>query len=70
MEELAVLAETAAQPQIAGHLHVYNDDVLWLQWFDICSTDPILISECVDQESLEMFCKSLKSTYVRDADTR
>lgn len=64
LEGLAMLAEHAAFPEIACHIHVYREDMLLLQWYD-APFDPILLSGSLAENDVRRLAERLGVTYVR-----
>ena len=54
MNDLALMAENHAEPEMCDHLHLYKDNNLLLEWMDAFS-DEILISKTVPEEVVKRF---------------
>lgn len=54
--------EGYVEQQVFVHLHVYHDNKVVLQWHD-AADDPIILSEELDENRVEAFCKNIGSTY-------
>lgn len=66
LEGLAKLAENYPTPQVAVHLHVYNNDEMLLEWYD-AFLDPLFVSKKILEEDMKNFCDKLGAEY-READ--
>ena len=60
--QLADLAERSALPEVAIHLHVYQDDRVLLQWHD-AFFDPFYISKEIPEDKVRTFCDGLSIQY-------
>ena len=62
LDNLAQIAEHHSAFEIAGHVHVYVEQTLILQWFD-AFMDPICISGEIPEKAIQLFCSELKLSY-------
>jgi hypothetical protein len=62
LKELAEIAERHAEYEIAGHVHVYVNHEILLQWFDAFS-DPIYISAKINEKKIKSFAEALNLQY-------
>lgn len=60
--QLAEVAEHCAAPELCDHLHVYDREGVLVQWYDAFS-DPVYVSKRVPVERLEVFCRSLNTSF-------
>jgi len=58
MNELALMAENHAEPEMCDHLHLYKDNNLILEWMDAFS-DEILISKTISEEVVKQFSAAI-----------
>ena len=59
MNELALMAEHHAEPEMCEHLHLYKDNNPIIEWMDAFS-DEMYISTIVPQEIVNKFCEEIK----------
>ena len=65
--QLADIAESCAEPEVAIHLHVYRRGEVLLQWYDTFA-DPFQISKKIPEEKVREFCGRLSIHYEAVAD--
>ena len=68
LQELAILAEAYAEPEVCNALRVYRNGKVVLSWNDL-PFDPIYLASEIDEEALKKFCDGLGCTYVRDTES-
>jgi hypothetical protein len=54
---LAELARHCAAPEIATHPHIHAGGKVLLEWYDAFLGDPLYISNEVQEEKVQQFCK-------------
>ena len=59
---LAEFAEHCAEPEVAIHFHVYRDNTILLEWFDVFD-NPMYISMEIPEKKIIEFCKKLGIEY-------
>ena len=59
MNELALIAENHAEPELCDHLHLYKNNELLVEWMDAFS-DEILVSKAVPKEIVDQFSVAIK----------
>lgn len=62
LEDLAKLAESYATPEVAIHLHIYQNGRMFLQWYD-AFFDPLYISKEIPEAYIKEFCNKLGVDY-------
>ena len=67
LQELAILAEGYAEPEVCDHLRVYRNGKIILSWHDLPS-DPFYLASEIDEVALKKFCDGLGCTYVLDTE--
>jgi len=59
MNELALIAENHAEPELCDHLHIYKDNSPILEWMDAFS-DEISISKIIPEEIVNKFSNAIR----------
>jgi hypothetical protein len=62
LDNLALLAESYAGPELAVHFHVYQDGKVLLQWHDAFS-DPMLLDGEIPEGKVKTFASALGMTF-------
>jgi hypothetical protein len=63
MEELATFLEERPAGYFCTHCHVYRDRSVLLEWHDAFIDDPMLISQTVPSDVIQVFAQALGSSY-------
>lgn len=58
MNELALMAESHAEPELCDHLHLYKNNDPVIEWMDAFS-DEILISKTIPEEMIHQFSDAI-----------
>ena len=61
LQGLAELAERAATPEIAVHIHVCNEDKVLLEWYD-AFVDPFRVSKSIVESEVKRLAQKLGAT--------
>jgi len=64
IREISELAGRHAESEICDHFHAYNESHLLMQWYDAFDL-PLLISDCIPEESVCGFCRRIGVSYTR-----
>ena len=62
MRQFAEFAETFPMPQICDHIHIYKDNEVLLEWFDVLY-NPLYISKKISEDSIKVFCSKIGCEY-------
>ena len=65
LEGLAKLCESYALPEVAIHIHVYNDGKMLSMWYD-AFYDPLYISNEISEDKIKDFCCKLGAKYKQE----
>ena len=65
LTELAELAESCAEPELAIHFHVYSNGKVLLEWHDAFA-NPMLISGDIPKDRIRDFASTLGMQYTRE----
>ena len=68
LAELAVLAESHAEPELAVHFHAYRDGKVLLQWHDAFG-QPMLLDGGTPEEQVRPFAEALGMTFKLNTET-
>ncbi len=66
LAELAELAESCAEPELAVHFHVYSNGKVLLEWHDAFA-NPMLISGDISEGTIHDFSKTLGMHYALES---
>jgi len=62
MQQMAQLAVNFAMPEICDHIHIYNESLVLLEWFD-AFWQPMYISKKIPENSIKSFCEKIGCDY-------
>ena len=62
LAELAALAESHAEPELAVHFHVYLEDKVLLQWHDAFG-QALFLDGSIPKEQVKLFAEALNMTF-------
>ena len=62
MRQMAEFAVNFAIPEICDHIHIYKNDEVLLEWFDVFSK-PLYISKKFSEDSINDFCSKVGCEY-------
>lgn len=68
LAELAVLAESHAEPELAVHFHAYRDGKVLLEWHDAFG-QPMLLAGSIPEERVKSFAEALGMTFKLNTET-
>ncbi len=67
LQSLAHLTDTHALPEVCDHLHVYKDNEVLLQGYDIYDKR-VYVSSTLDEGLIRSFCAKVNCKYKREND--
>ena len=68
IEELALIAQRIAHPELAIHAHVYEPGRMILEWHDAFD-NPILIDARIDEDQVTEFARAIGFTVTKQTDS-
>ena len=68
LAELAALAESHAEPELAVHFHAYQEEKVFLEWHDAFA-QPMLIDGSIPEEHLKPFAEVLDMKFKLNTET-